>query len=94
VSGFQRRRGPQGYEVDLAADLVTVDPRGDPIANLCREDVHHLTKTYESSIDAIDFNTLLRFPQGFPPGDYLATLTFRDLIGGTERSHAVSFQLP
>jgi hypothetical protein len=94
VSGFSGRVVASGHEVDLAADLVTLYPDGSPVANLCQENVHRLTRTYETAIEAVDFNTLLRFPDGVPPGDYTATLTFRDLIGETQSRHAVQFALP
>jgi len=94
VSGFGSRSVGDQHEIDLAGDLETLTPEGDPVDGLWQENFHRLSKAFPSPIDTAELTTKLTFPRTTPPGTYTVRLRFRDLVGGAQGTEEAPIQLP
>lgn len=94
VSGFSVRQEGGSYSMEVAEDLETIDPAGNRVDSLSREDIQTLRETLPSPQDnTATFQTVLTVLEP-PPGSYTARLTLRDQVGGGRAVHEIPFDLP
>jgi hypothetical protein len=91
--GFALRKEGRAYRIDLLGDLETLGPGG-RIDSLSKDGFYTLRETTATAEGAYaDFKTDLTFTQA-PPGDYTVRVTLRDQVGGSRKTHLVTFSLP
>ena len=95
VGGFQVRPEGDRFGIDLAEDVETIGPSGERIEALSRADVQRFKGSTSFERGAVAaLSTPLILDQGSAPGEYRVKVTVRDLVGGGQASHEVTFQVP
>jgi len=95
VSGFQVRPEGDRFTIDLAEDVETWDPAGVRIEALSRPDVQRFRGSTSFEQGAVaSLSTPLILDRESVSGEYRVRLTVRDLVGGGQASHELTFQLP
>jgi hypothetical protein len=95
VAGFAVRPDGGQFVYDLAEDVATTGPDGQPVAELTRDDVErHQGRTSLAQGAVYPFERVLTLDPALTPGTYLVRLTIRDLVGGGTSSREVRFDMP
>lgn len=97
VTGYSTRRRAEGdFAIDLIEDAETRGPDGQRIEALSKTNIERYEgTTSENPPPAHVFSTTLTIdPEGNAPGTYTVSLTVHDMIGGTRKTHEVTFTLP
>lgn len=95
VSGFHVRPEGDRFTIDLAEDVETTAPSGERIEALSRPDVQRFMGSTSFEEGAVaSLSTPLILDRGSAPGQYRVRLTVRDLVGGGQATHEVTFQVP
>ncbi len=95
VAGFEVRPSGDAFTKDLVEDVETFAPSGEKIEGLSREGVlKDKGRTTLAKGAASDFSTTLTLDSSTTPGTYTVRLTIHDLIGGQDKSHDVTFEMP
>ena len=95
AAGFAVRPegGQFGYE--LAEDVETLGPDGQPMPDLTREDVQqHKGRTSLPQGAVYPFERELTLDPNLAPGTYTVRLTIRDMVGGGRSSRELRFEMP
>lgn len=95
VGGFQVRPEADRFIIDLAEDVETLGPTGERIEALSRQDVQRFTGSTSFEEGAVAaLTTPLILDRRSVAGVYRVRLTVRDLVGGGQAIHEVTFELP
>ena len=95
VSGFQVRPDGDRFTIDLAEDVETYDPAGVRIEALSRPDVQRFRGSTSFEQGAVaSLSTPLILDRDSVPGEYRVRVTVRDLVGGGQANHELTFQVP
>jgi len=95
VSGFEVRPSGDAFDKDLVEDVETFAPSGEKIEGLSREGVlKDQGRTTLAKGGVSNFSTTLTLDSGAPDGTYTVRLTIHDRVGGQDKSHDVTFEMP
>jgi hypothetical protein len=95
AAGFAVKPDSGQYGYDLAEDVETTGPDGQPVQELTRADVErHQGRTSLAQGAVYPFERVLTLDPGLTPGTYVVRLTIRDLVGGGNASREVRFEMP
>lgn len=95
VTGFDVRPEQGQYAIDLAVDVETTGPAGERIEALSRDEVQRFRRTTSMETGAVaPITTTLTVDRSLPEGAYVVRLRVRDLVGGGQAAHQVTFALP
>jgi hypothetical protein len=95
ASGFAVRPEGGQFAYDLAYDVETVGPDGQPMPDLTREEVERYQGRTSLAQGAVyPFERTLTLDPSLPPGAYTVRLTVRDMVGGGRSSRELRFEMP
>jgi hypothetical protein len=95
AAGFSVRPDGGQYTYDLAEDVETIGPDGQPVQELTREEVERYKGRTSLSQGAVyPFERVLTLDPALPPGTYTVRLTIRDMVGGSRTSRELRFEMP
>ena len=95
AAGFAVRPDGGQFVYDLAEDVATTGPDGQPVQELTRADVErHQGRTSLGQGAVYPFERVLTLDPALTPGTYVVRLTIRDLVGGGTSSREVRFDMP
>lgn len=95
AAGFSVRPESGQFAYELAEDVETMGPDGQPVQELTKEDVHrHQGRTSLAQGAVYPFERELTLDPERAPGAYVVRLTIRDMVGGGRSSRELRFDLP
>jgi hypothetical protein len=95
AAGFSVRPESGQFAYELAEDVQTTGPDGQPVEELTKEDVHrHQGRTSLGQGAVYPFERELTLDPERAPGAYVVRLTIRDMVGGGRSSRELRFDLP
>jgi hypothetical protein len=95
AAGFAVRPEGGQFVYDLAEDVETTGPDGQPMHELTRADVdRHQGRTSLAQGAVYPFERQLTLDPALTPGTYVVRLTIRDLVGGGRSSQELRFDMP
>ena len=95
AAGFTVRPESDQFTYELAEDVETTGPDGQPVPELTQEDVQrHQGRTSLPQGAVYPFQRELTLDPERTPGTYVVRLTVRDLVGGGRTSRELRFDLP
>jgi hypothetical protein len=95
VTGYGTRPSGSSYEFDLQEDLQTLNPEGQPMPDLSKENIERrqsLTSSAEG--EPQQFTSTLTIDSNPPAGKYLIRMTITDHISGATGVKMAQFSLP
>jgi hypothetical protein len=95
AAGFAVRPDGSQFAYDLAEDVETLGPDGQPMPDLTREDVdRYKGRTSLPQGAVFPFERTLTLDPNLAPGTYTVRLTIRDMVGGGRSSRELRFEMP
>lgn len=95
AAGFSVRPDSGRFTYDLAEDVETMGPDGQPVQDLSRADVaRHQGRTSLAEGAVYPFERALTLDPALTPGTYTVRLTIRDMVGGGRSSRELRFDMP
>jgi hypothetical protein len=95
AGGFAVRPDAGQFAYDLAEDVMTLGPDGQPVPDLSREDVERYQGRTSLAQGAVyPFERVLTLDPALTPGTYTVRLTIRDMVGGGQTSRELRFDMP
>ena len=95
AGGFSVRPDSGQFAYDLAEDVETMGPDGQPVQDLSRTDVQrHQGRTSLAQGAVYPFERVLTLDPALTPGTYTVRLTIRDMVGGGRSSRELRFDMP
>jgi hypothetical protein len=95
AAGFSVRPDSGQFAYELAEDVETTGPDGQPVQELTRADVQrHQGRTSLAEGAVYPFERELTLDPERTPGTYVVRLTVRDIVGGGRSSRELRFDLP
>jgi hypothetical protein len=95
ATGFAVRPEGGQFAYDLAYDVETLGPDGQPVPDLTREEVDRQQRRTSLAQGAVHpFERTLTLDPTLPSGPYTVRLTVRDMVGGGRSSRELRFEMP
>jgi hypothetical protein len=94
VRGFGVTPQDGQFRIDLAEDVETFGPDGQPVASLSQKRLSVLNEPYPQAPGHADFKATLPIASTYPSGAYRARFTVHDAVNHTQKSHDVPFRIP
>jgi hypothetical protein len=95
AAGFSVRPDSGQFAYDLAEDVQTMGPDGQPVQDLTRDDVaRHQGRTSLREGAVYPFERVLTLDPALTPGTYTVRVTIRDMVGGGRSSRELRFDMP
>jgi hypothetical protein len=95
AAGFAVRPDAGQFAYDLAEDVQTLGPDGQPVAELTADEVgSYQGRTSLAQGAVYPFERVLTLDPALTPGTYVVRLTIRDRVGGGQTSRELRFDMP
>jgi hypothetical protein len=93
VLNFANDKSSGSARIHLVQDLKTIDPAGNTVPSLSKDDISEFKESGEPEYESADFKYTLTIPADYPVGKYQMVITVQDRIGGQVAASTAQFEI-